>query len=674
MHFLFHPRRVCLFIGYCFFVLTIPAQSQVALTSDQDNIRLDPAIKVWIDTAHLSFEEVLQADQKLFRSYPSLTFGYLQEPIWLQIQLKDLGRDTNWFLRIPAPFLEYIDYYQQLDSGWQHSQSGYYLPQSKRIHPHTDQVLPILFKSDHTTVIYIRVAGISPKTFAVFAQSEPFLTTDTRFNDLWYGAFFGILLVMFLYNLFIYLSLRQSNYLLYMGTIVCTFLIFSSASGYAGKFLWPEIPSINFYTGRMTLGLLVIVLTIFTIRFLEVKKYSRVMYYLLVSLIPLAGVAMVLVAFQKMSSAGNNLITLCTLLFIITGIICRIQGNRTATYYIAAWTIYLFGGALLTLRNSGVFEFNFWTTHFVELGAAMETSIIAFALGDRYRRYKEEIEKTQRMALKIQQEATEKLETKVKERTRELTAINAELSVNLETIRKQSETIEAKNAELDAFFYRISHDLKGPISSLLGLTNLAGKEVTDVTALEYINRQHHQVKRLDTVITGLINLARLNNSDLPKEEIDFHRLIDECIQAFRGYENFDNVHFQKEVKADSGYHSYWVLLNAILQNLIENAIKYARKENPYVRISIHLSEKHLMIQVEDNGQGISKDQQTKVFDMFYRATENANGSGLGLYILKRSVDRLHGSIELVSEETLGSTFIIKLPATAPMLVSQDPEN
>jgi hypothetical protein len=120
--------------------------------------------------------------------------------------------------------------------------------------------------------------------------------------------FFGILLVMFFYNFFIYLSLKQINYLAYMGTIVCTFLIFASASGYASKFLWPENPHVNFYTGRLYVRRFSQCACIFTIRFLEVRKYSRVMYYALLSLIPLSVLAILLIVLKEMPSAGNNLI------------------------------------------------------------------------------------------------------------------------------------------------------------------------------------------------------------------------------------------------------------------------------------------------------------------------------------------------------------------------------
>jgi signal transduction histidine kinase len=385
------------------------------------------------------------------------------------------------------------------------------------------------------------------------------------------------------------------------------------------------------------------------------------MYYILLVLIPLGVLANIFILTGWVSSAGNNLISLATVVYMLTGIICRVKGNRTATYFIAAWTIYLAGGLLLTLRNSGVLNFNFWTTHFVEIGAVLETNIIAFALADQYRRIRKEKEEAQALALTIQQQATEKLEGMVKQRTAQLSTAYEELHTTLETNKLQTKIIENKNAELDAFFYRISHDLKGPISSLLGLSFLARVDVKDEHAQMYIEKQHAQVERLNSIITGLINLTKLNYGDLQKEKIDFDNLIDGCIASFHSLTNYSKISFRKEVQPGIEFYSEWTLLNAIVQNLIENAIKYAGENTPYVKIAVRTEEDTVILQVEDNGQGIPKEHQTRIFDMFFRATDHASGTGLGLYILKRSVDRLNGTIEIQSQVEIGSTFTVRLP-------------
>jgi signal transduction histidine kinase len=655
------------FFGTLFgLLISWPLAGQLVTVTGEPERVLDTAWAVFIDTSDsASFEQVRSpAMAQSFAPRGNLTFGYLQHPIWLRLTFKNASHQNEWLVKIPAPFLEYIDFYQQTDSIWQHTRSGYYVPHSERAVSHTDHIFPVYFGKDSLATVYVKISGLSPKTFTSYLQTKTVFEEDTRYLDLWYGAFYGILLVMFFYNLFIYLSLRQSTYLLYIITLVWTFLIFACASGYAGKYLWPEQPELNFYFGRLSLGMQAIFLSIFTLLFLEVRRYSKPMFYVLSAMPVLGVVAIVLVATKVYTPAGNHLITISTTLFLITGIVCRWNGNKIATFYIAAWTIYLTGGVALTLRNSGVFEFNFWTTHFAEIGAAMETSIIAFALGDRYRRYKNEVERAQRAALKAQQEATEVLESKVRERTSALSRANEELQTNLETIKKQAETIEHKNAELDAFFYRISHDLRAPISSLMGLEALVKKDVTDKTALQYFGMQHQQIVRLDHIIVGLINLARLNNTDLPKERIDFEKMVHDCIASFRELPNFAAVTFRQTIQPDLAFSSYWILVNAIVQNLIENAIKYGREGDPFVHIRISKEGQHLLIEVEDNGQGISAEHQAKIFEMFYRATENASGSGLGLYILKRSVDRLQGKVVIHSREGEGTKFIVTLPESA----------
>lgn len=629
--------------------------------------RMDSYTDVFIDsTGTAEVVDILKPGfQQRFKRSNGLAFGYTNYTLWLRVRTKTSLPQHQWFLEIPAPYVEFVDFYQVRDNElWKHSKAGYYRKQSEKEMSHTGHVLPLEFDDNAENTVYIKIAGDGPKTFPLFIMEKEAFYQKVRIEDLGYGLFYGILIVMFFYNLLLYISLRQINYLLYILTIVCTFVIFASASGYGGKFLWPENPNLNFYAGRMSMGVLTMFLSIFTIRFLKVKQYSSIMYYALLSLIPLSIAANILVATGLMPSAGNNLISLSTILFMATGIVCRLNGNKTATYFIAAWTIYFAGGLLLTLRNSGIFEFNFWTTHFVEIGGALETIIIAFALGDQYRRFKREKEDAQALALKIQQEATEELEVKVMVRTKQLSKAYEELAATLEKNREQTEIIRNKNAELDAFFHRVSHDLRGPISSLLGLSFLAKVDIKDEQALQYIDKQHQQVERLNQIIVGLINLTKLSHNGLAKVKIDFLKMVDECITSFNSLPGFGNVRFLKNIEPNLEFYSEWTLLNAIVQNLIENAIKYSSENAPYVSIRVTGEQDQIVIEVADNGQGIPARHQSKIFEMFFRATNNASGSGLGLYILKRSVDRLKGTIEVKSEINEGSTFVVKLPRAA----------
>ncbi|MBS1559490.1 MAG: HAMP domain-containing histidine kinase [Bacteroidetes bacterium] len=235
------------------------------------------------------------------------------------------------------------------------------------------------------------------------------------------------------------------------------------------------------------------------------------------------------------------------------------------------------------------------------------------------------------------------------------------LELEAQVQREKREIIEAKNDELDSFFYRVSHDLKGPIASLQGLSALVKTDVTDPVALPYFEMYRTQINRIHNIVMGLINLTQMKHLEATKEKIDFATLVNDCINSYRYIDSFKKINFVIDVQENIRFFSEWAIVNTVLQNLIENAIKYGRATDPYVKVHIRQSEKEVCIIVEDNGVGINEEHQTKIFDMFYRANISAKGSGLGLYILKRAVERLNGQISLLSKPNEGSVFTVTLP-------------
>lgn len=238
-----------------------------------------------------------------------------------------------------------------------------------------------------------------------------------------------------------------------------------------------------------------------------------------------------------------------------------------------------------------------------------------------------------------------------------------QLEKDAELQKQRTDIIENKNRELDSFFYRVSHDLKGPITSLMGLNNLTDREDVPADIRMYFNMYKKQTHRINNIVMELINLTMMDHKKENRKEIDFNELIKECIASYHYLDNFPLIQFKTEVNKDIGFVSEWSIVNTIIQNLLENAIKYARLENndPEVRIVIDKNEDNVAIKVIDNGLGIDEASQANIFDMFYRASPIADGSGLGLYILKRAVERLDGKIELSSKPDVGSEFMVYLP-------------
>lgn len=229
--------------------------------------------------------------------------------------------------------------------------------------------------------------------------------------------------------------------------------------------------------------------------------------------------------------------------------------------------------------------------------------------------------------------------------------------------KEKADIIEQKKIELDSFFYRISHDLKGPITSLMSLNYVAKLEVEDETALKFIDDYEKQANRLNTILDGLINLTKMSFNEDAKQEIDFEKIIYDCIASYKFLSNYERVEFKIDVEPTIKYEAEWALVNTIIQNLIENGIKYARVENnkPYIAIKVAEMDDNIVVEASDNGIGMDEETVSKIFSMFFRVNRKIEGTGLGLHILKRAAERLDGEVNVVSKLGEGSTFKITLP-------------
>jgi len=228
--------------------------------------------------------------------------------------------------------------------------------------------------------------------------------------------------------------------------------------------------------------------------------------------------------------------------------------------------------------------------------------------------------------------------------------------------KKTEEELMQKIREMDAFIYRASHDLRGPLASISGLAMIGKNELNNELADFYFNKIHDSINRLDSIIQELSDIARVTQAQLSPSEINLQKEVEDILESLNSLPNFSNINFIKQVTILSLLCDK-ILLIIILQNLIINSINYsdASKEHQFIKISAKEYEKDIMIIVEDNGIGMAVDIQHRVFDMFYRGTTVSKGSGLGMYIVKNAVKKLKGVISLKSEEGVGTAVSIQLP-------------
>ena len=242
------------------------------------------------------------------------------------------------------------------------------------------------------------------------------------------------------------------------------------------------------------------------------------------------------------------------------------------------------------------------------------------------------------------------------------------LDINYQTeeeLSKNNELLTKANAELDRFVYSASHDLRAPLSSLLGLINISKLTVKPEEVRNNLAMMEGRISHLDSFIKEIINYSRNSRLAIQPHSVNLLNLISEVMDNLRFSEQAALLKMDILVSPDFQIFTDGNRLKVILTNLISNSIRYAdfSKSSPFIRVEASRVENKINVRVTDNGQGIPKEHHDKIFDMFYRASENSKGSGLGLYIVMETLTRLGGSIETTSELGAGSTFTIILPDT-----------
>lgn len=234
------------------------------------------------------------------------------------------------------------------------------------------------------------------------------------------------------------------------------------------------------------------------------------------------------------------------------------------------------------------------------------------------------------------------------------------LGISSKEITDLVETIE----DLEAFIYKISHDIRSPISRTLGFINIAERDLKDnAAAIHYLDMIKQQTKQLDQIVIKLVETTKIRQGDKTLHLIEFDEKINKIINSFSDTPGFERIDFKKNIRLHNKFYSDRSLVSIILQNLIHNAIKYRdeSKKNQLINITVADEKEGVKITIEDNGIGISESAQNDVFKVFFRATNIASGSGLGLYTAKHCVKKLGGRIELESDVNTGTKFTIYLP-------------
>jgi signal transduction histidine kinase len=232
------------------------------------------------------------------------------------------------------------------------------------------------------------------------------------------------------------------------------------------------------------------------------------------------------------------------------------------------------------------------------------------------------------------------------------------------TLRKQNEELVKINKELDSFVYSVSHNLRAPLMSVLGLINLVQIENKGDKALDtYFLMMQSSIHKLDDTLKEILDYSRNARSELNIEVVDLEKLIEDCFERLMYIEGSEQINKTVLVQGNSGFYTDSYRLSVVLNNLISNAIKYRDNTKNYSIIDIRstVTDTDVQIIFRDNGIGIPEEFLPRIFNMFFRATDRSEGAGLGLYIVKETVEKLNGTIRVESTVGEGTNFYIQLP-------------
>lgn len=231
----------------------------------------------------------------------------------------------------------------------------------------------------------------------------------------------------------------------------------------------------------------------------------------------------------------------------------------------------------------------------------------------------------------------------------------------LEELIKSEQQLKKKVDELNMFIYQLSHNIRGPISTMKGLLYVATQGDNRMEDMDnYLLMMGRSVNKLDNTLISLIRAVEVTEKPLQVTEIDPQECIEEACAELRALKGFERVHFHVLIRNSNPFYSDKEKICRVLKNIIENSILYqnTNADHSYVSILVEDSKSGIKLTIEDNGIGIAKEWQPRVFDMFTRATASATGSGLGLYIVKSIIEKLHGNVHLESELEKGTTIHI----------------
>lgn len=704
---------LCLLTTVLFPCFASQTGEKVIITNSEKLLKVEKGLSIFVDnTGIMPFGKA--SAQKFEASKDKVpNLGITSAAIWVKLEIVNQSDTENLFLLVEQPSIDKISlYYIAKDNRWHQISLGEYKKYKDRIIDNPNYIFPLDIPISQSSVFYLCINSKDQIQLPLLLGTERSILDETLVQNLLFGMYAGIILIMMLYNLFVAFTVRDSSYIYYIIYIFFVGLTQFFFEGLAFKFLWPDSPWMANYSSILVPFFSGISTLIFFQKFLLSKKYTPklnygidayIFIYAIVCIIGMSGNYSLGIVLMQMTALSASLYVL-----FVANVIRR-KGYRPAVFFLMGYSIFLFSVVAFVLRNFNVIPYNGFTSYILEIGSVIQITLLSFALADKINFFRNENEQAQKQALEISKENERlireqniELEIQVNKRTEELQNSNSTLNLTLKELKEaQSQLVDAeKMAGLGQLTAGIAHEINNPINFVTSNIKPLELDINDLydviqqyeeldpekdihEQLANVNKFKKQIdldfikteinsllsgigegaKRTAEIIRSLKNFSRLDESDT--KPVDLNEGLDSTLVLLRSTVP-DHIKIVRDLKASSLVECLPGKINQVFMNLITNAIQAIKtKPNPepieYLYIATWEEADEVKISIRDTGHGMSDETKQKIFEPFFTTKAVGEGTGLGLSIVFSIIEKHKGHIDVVTKVNYGTEFILTLP-------------
>ncbi|MCB1170941.1 MAG: SpoIIE family protein phosphatase, partial [Leptospiraceae bacterium] len=589
-------------------------------------------------TGAMDIEEVLAGAVFTGGEESVLSTGLTRGNQWLRFSVTNAtGMADPVYLEIYYPLLDHVSLFRlNPDGTYSRSDTGDMLPFTSREVEHRNFIFPLRIPEGDTREFLLRISSRGPLQVPARIRSAEEMLQKDRLTQFAQGLYFGIMLAMILYNLFLYVSAQYAGYLYYVFYILGLSIFQLIYHGYFFGALFPSWPVFVNESIVLAIAFMLFWGIQFSRKFLNTGRYDRALDIPLLLLQAAAVIGGGLTFFIPYTMA-LNLSVLSSVLFVFVIYVAALRrlyrGYRPARFFLLAWTTLLLAILVLALKQYGLIEYNFFTNYALQIGSAMEVILLSVALGDRIKSIEMEKKKAQAFAY---------------------------------------DSLKKAHRIKDEFLYNTSQELREPLEGMVGmaegLLDLASRSSDRPERIHEIHDGLSVLAATGSIVSGLVNdildFYRIKNSEiyLNRSTISAASVASVALDLCSPWAEARGIELRMEIPDDVfAVYADEVRLRQILLNLLNNGIKFTQAG--HVAIRARNVDQFVEFTIEDTGSGISPDALEDIFFIFEKpelAAGRKNGKGLGLTITRKLIE-LHGGLIRAESSRDGTRMIFTLP-------------